>query len=370
LQTNLGLSDPYEISIWAGIIFAVNFVTSFLMQPFWGKMSDRYGRKPMLLRAGFGMAITMGLMGFVTAPWQLLLLRAVNGIISGFNPAAVALISSGTPKHRMGFAMGTYQSGSIAGTVLGPLIGGLLADAIGFRPIFYITGTLLFMASLIAWLFVKESFDRKQATAAPVVSVWQGLRELTHSRELPALLGVTLLLQLALMATLPLIPLFVQELHGSMNQLAFWAGLVASVSGLSTIIAAPLLGKLADRIGEGKVLLGSMAGSALLFLPQALVSSVWQLMVIRFALGIFIGGLVPSVNALLHKHAPIGKEGRVFSYNASMSALGSAGGPVLGGALSGLLGIRGLFLLTSGLLLANVVWVLRMLPRSHKRKSQ
>ena len=127
----IGITDPHEIATWSGVIFAGNFVTAFLFQPLWGKLSDKYGRKMMLLRSGFGMAIVMVLMGFATSPWHLLVLRMVNGTISGFNPAAVSLVSATTPKEKMGFAMGTLQSGGIAGTILGPFLGGLLADAWG-----------------------------------------------------------------------------------------------------------------------------------------------------------------------------------------------------------------------------------------------
>ncbi len=120
LQNDLGLQDEHQIGTWAGLIFAGNFVTSFLFQPLWGKLSDRYGRKVMLLRSGFGMAIVMTMMGFATAPWHLLVLRMVNGTISGFNPASISLVSSTAPKEKMGFVMGTLQSGAIAGTILGP----------------------------------------------------------------------------------------------------------------------------------------------------------------------------------------------------------------------------------------------------------
>src|SRR6476660_7826592 len=80
----LGMKNPHEIATWAGIIFAGNFVTSFLFQPFWGGLADRYGRRVMLLRSGFGMAIVISLMGFAGNAWQLLLLRMLNGTISGF----------------------------------------------------------------------------------------------------------------------------------------------------------------------------------------------------------------------------------------------------------------------------------------------
>ncbi|WP_308634809.1 MFS transporter [Paenibacillus silvisoli] len=357
----IGLTDQHEIATWAGIIFAGNFVTAFLFQPLWGKLSDKYGRKMMLLRSGFGMAIVMTLMGFATSPWHLLLLRMVNGTISGFNPAAVSLISVTTPRERMGFAMGTLQSGGIAGTILGPFIGGLLADAFGYRPIFYLTGSLLFAASLLAYFIVKERFDREEAAAKPSMSVIEGFRQLATVPQLVSLFCVTFLLQFANIGPMPLMPLYVQELHGTTVNLAFWAGFVGSAAGLSNMVAAPLLGRLSDRIGQERILAISLIGAALMFIPQSFAGSAWQLLLFRLLQGCFLGGLIPSVNALVRRFTPDGMEARAFSLNSSMLALGNMIGPIVGGLVSGWTGIRGVFLISSGLFLLNAVWVRRTL---------
>ena len=367
LQQDLGLTDKNEIAVWSGVIFAGNFVTSFLFQPLWGKLADRYGRKVMLLRSGFGMAIVMTLMGFAANPWQLLLLRMLNGTISGFNPAAVALVSTTTPKQHMGFAMGLLQSGAIAGTILGPFFGGVMADAFGFRPIFYITGALIFIATMMALFLVRETFDRKEAASHPQVSVLQGFRELSHVPQLMALYGVTFLIQFAMLSPMPLMPLYVQELHGSVENLAFWAGFVGSVTGLSNLISSPVLGRLSDRIGGERILGFALVGSAIMFIPQAFVTSVWQLVVVRFALGVFLGGLIPAVNALIRQYTPEGMESRAYSFNTSTLSLGNMIGPIFGGAASGYIGIQGVFLVAAVLLLANAFWVRRSLlnsPRS------
>ncbi|RJX38194.1 MFS transporter [Paenibacillus pinisoli] len=357
LQFELGLSDPHEIGVWAGFIFAGNFVTAFIFQPIWGKLADRYGRKMMLLRSGFGMAIVMVMMGFATNPWHLLLLRMLNGTISGFNPASIALISATTPKERMGFAMGTIQSGAMAGTILGPLMGGLLVDAVGYRPIFYITGALLFLASLLALFVVKESFDLAKAATRVQASVIDGLKRISRIPQLMSLYGVTFLIQFAMMSPMTLIPLFVQELHGSLENIAFLAGFVGSVTGLSNMLASPLLGKLSDRIGAERVLAVSLVGAALAFIPQALADSVLMLLLARFGLGLFLGGLIPAVNSLIRVHTPDGMESRAYSFNSSTMSLGNMIGPITGGALSGYIGIQGLFVMSAILMLLNGVWV-------------
>lgn len=355
LQQDLGVTDPTAVAWWANAIFASNFITSFLFQPLWGGLADRYGRKIMLLRSGFGMSLVFLMMGFATSAWQLLALRMANGIISGFIPAAVSLMSATAPKERMGFAMGTLQSGAVAGTILGPFIGGLLAEWVGYRPIFYITGSLLFIASLLAWLVVKENFNRREAKAKAKMSLSASFRELTRAKQLPALFALTVGIQVSIQSSMLLIPLYVQELHG-LGRLAFYSGLVGSVTGFANMAASPLLGRMADRIGHEKILAVCLLGSALAFVPQAFVSNVWQLLASRFVLGIFMGGMLPSVNALLRKFTPDGMESRAFGFNSSFLSLGNILGPMAGGLLSGLIGIRGIFLFACVLLLGNATW--------------
>lgn len=368
LQQDLGLTDEHQIGLWAGFIFAANFITAFIFQPLWGKLSDKYGRKMMLLRSGFGMAIVMVLMGFATAPWHLLALRMLNGVISGFTPAAITLVSATTPKDRMGFAMGTLQSGGTAGTILGPFIGGLLADSFGFRPIFYITGALMFLASAISWVLIHENFDRTAAAMKRQASVLKGFRDLMVIRQLPVLLTITFLIQFAMLSPMPLIPLYVQKLHGTTENLAFYAGFVGSVTGISNMICAPLLGRLSDRIGPSRILLVSLAGAGIMLIPQAFAESVGQLLVFRFLLGCFLGGLIPTVNSLIRKNTPDGMESRSFGFNSSALSLGNMMGPIIGGALSGFFGIEGLFILSGVLLMITCVWSARALRARESAK--
>lgn len=364
LQKDLGVSNPHHIGIWAGVIFAGNFVTSFIFQPIWGKVSDRLGRKVMILRSGFGMALVMILMGFATNPWHLLLLRLLNGVISGFNPASIALVSSTTPKHKLGFAMGTLQSGGIAGTILGPLMGGLLADSVGYRPIFYITGTVILIATILVLFIVKESFDRKKAAAKIQMTIIAGLKKIMVIPQISALFAVTLLIQFANMSPMTLIPLYIQHISPNVANIAFLAGLVSSAAGLSNMLASPILGRVGDRIGADKILAFSLLGAAISFIPQALADDVWQLLIARFFLGFFLGGLVPAVNSLLGQYSPRGMEARTYSFNSSFISLGNVIAPISGGLLSGWIGIHGLFVISAILMLLNGIWVWYALLRN------
>ncbi|WP_438447879.1 MFS transporter [Gorillibacterium sp. sgz5001074] len=366
----LGMADTHQVAVWGSLIFSVNFLSSFIFQPIWGSLADRFGRKMMLLRSGFGMAVIMALMGLATNAWHLLLLRFLNGTISGFVPAAIALLSANTPKNRIGFAMGTLQSGSVAGTILGPLIGGFLADTVGYRPIFYITGGLLFIASLLAMLLVRETFERKEVPAGtPKVSAVDGFRQLLAIRELPSLFTVCFAIQFANLASMPIMALYVEELHGTAANLAFMAGLVGSVNGFSNMLASPLLGRLSDKIGAQKVLMLALIGAALSLYPQSMAGNVWQLFAWRFLLGLFLGGLLPSVYALIRKSTPDGMESRSYSLNSSFLSLGNLLGPITGGLLSGYIGFRGIFVLSGSLMLVNALWVFVSLNRPRRENA-
>ncbi len=355
----LGVTDPNEISVWAGLVFSANFVTAFLFQPIWGKLSDRYGRKIMLLRSGFGMAIVNILLGLSTNVWHLLILRLLNGTISGFIPAANALVAANTPKEKSGFALGILQSGAVSGSIIGPFIGGLLADQFGFRTIFFITGSLLLAATTLTMLVVREKFDVEKAKQESNVSVLAGFRQIIAFRGIPAMYTVTFITQLALTGTMPLMPVFIEEMHGPVPSLAFYAGLVSSISGFSNVIFAPILGRLGDRFGSERVLRISLICTGLSFIPQAFVHNVWQLLIVRFLQGLFIGGLMPSVNALIRRNVPDTMISRAFSFNQSFLSLGNLIGPSVSGVLSIWMGIRGLFLLSAVLMLLNAIWVSR-----------
>lgn len=362
LQHDMGMTDMDEVHRWTGWIFGANFLTAFLMAPVWGRLADRTGRKVMLIRSGIGMATVTVLMGMVTAPEQLLGLRLLNGMISGFIPAAVALVSTNTPKEHTGYALGFLQSGAVAGTILGPLLGGLLAEWVGFRHVFLVTGSMLLTASIFVILFVKE-VNRPQPKET-VDGEEGGFRRILHTEPLLALFLVGFLIQYAMMSTNPFLSSYVQELWQGRSLLSFMIGLTVSAAGISTVLVAPLLGKWGDKVGSHNVLLICLLGTAVLLIPQAFVHSIWLLIVLRFLLGICLGGLVPSVHNLIRQYAPKGMESRTFAYSTSAMNLGNLLGPVIGGPLSSWIGLHGLFLLAAVLFLINAFWVKGKLHRT------
>ena len=157
----LGVTDPSALTLWSGLIFSITFMVSAIVSPMWGSLADRKGRKLMLLRASLGMGIVIFLQAFVTNVWQLLLLRALMGLTSGYIPNAMALVASQVPRERSGWALSMVSTAQICGVIMGPLLGGFLADWVGLRAVFFITSCLLLTSFMITLFLIKETGHRK-----------------------------------------------------------------------------------------------------------------------------------------------------------------------------------------------------------------
>ena len=154
----LGITQMDQVAFWSALVAASQAVTMALVAPVWGSLADRYGRKIMVVRAMFGGAIIIACMGFVGNVYQLVVLRAIQGFLTGTVPAATTLVASSTPPERRGFAIGLLQMAIYLGGSVGPLIGGLIADSMGYRPTFWVTGALLLTAGILVSALVREEF--------------------------------------------------------------------------------------------------------------------------------------------------------------------------------------------------------------------
>ena len=350
----LGIHNIAANEQWSGIAFGITFVTSAIFSPVWGRMADQYGRKPMLLRASLGMAIVIALMGLVNNVYQLVGLRLLMGIISGYVSSAITLVATQTPREYSGWALGTLSTGAAAGTLLGPLIGGYLTEIMGIRDVFFAIGILLVITFVATVLLVREDFTPAHQVPLKLRQVWQLLPD---TRLIVAMFITTFILQLALMSIEPIITVYIKQLSAHIRYVALVSGIAFSAPGIASILASPQLGKLADRIGHRKVILAGLIATGLLFIPQAFVGSPWQLVALRFLLGIASAGLLPAVNSLVSRNVPETVTGRIFGYNQSAQFLGSFGGAVLGGQMAAWFGIHYVFFSTSALLLLNGLWV-------------
>lgn len=358
----LGITNPRQVEFWSGLIFSSQAITMALMGPVWGALSDRHGRKLMVERAMFGGAVIIGLMGLARNVQTLVVLRALQGMLTGTVTAATTLVASTTPREHTGYALGILQMGVYGGASVGPLLGGLIADTLGFRATFWTTGVLLLISGLLVAFLVHEDFS---PPACSEDRGWQAMaRSLAttlSSRTLLSALGVRLILRTANRLLGPILPLFVQALAAS-GRAPTLSGLVQTVSAATGAVGAVLLGRFGDRIGHRRILVTCSLASAVLFVPQFLASSVGQLAFLQALSGLAMGGILASLSATLASLAPDGRQGTVYGLDAAVVSLANAVGPMLGTSLAMAASLRLPFLGTAGLFALSALVAARVLP--------
>lgn len=353
---SLGDFSEKYVQHWSGLTFGITFVSAFLFSPIWGRIGDRYGRRKILIISGMGMAFSILLIGFAQSVWQLFMLRFFMGFFSGFIPMSQALISTQTPKEIAGRVLGTLQTGSITGSLLGPMLGGVLADTFGYADTFKWTSVTIFLSALLVIAVKEVRIEVKKG----VKSHYSSKEVVQHIIRNPVMLTVLLisaLVQIAHFSIQPILSLFVGELHGPKN-IAFYSGIAFSAAGLGNLLMSRRWGNIADRHGYIKVLVILLFLAGIIYLPGAAVTNLWQLVIIRFVLGVAIGGIIPVRIAYIRQEAPLAMQGEVLGYNNSLRFLGNIIGPMLGGFISGYLGFSAVFISTSALLIISGVILL------------
>jgi MFS transporter, DHA1 family, multidrug resistance protein len=358
----LGVKSPSAVAMWAGILAGTTSFVAAFASPLWGRLADRRGRKLMLLRSGLAVGVFAALMGLAANVWQFFACRALMGVFAGFSSSAIALVASQVPEERLGYALGWLSTGQLVGSLVGPLLGGVLADLTGsYRIPFYCTSATILATLVLVWFAVHERFTPPPRGRAGR-SILASLLAVARSPGLMALFFVLLMAQFGVRTVQPVVTLFVKELLGPRPDLATLSGIAFSISGVANMIAAPFLGNKSDVIGYRRVLLVGLLGAAVTTLPQAFTGSYWLFTVERFAVGLFIGGILPAANALVGRLVPRAERGTVYGITASAMFLGNSLGPLSGGAIAAAFGLRWVFLMTGLVLLANFVWVYARVP--------
>ncbi len=355
----LGVTDPEAAATWAGLMTSGSGLILALMAPVWGELADRHGRKPMVARALLGSGFIVGAMSLARSPTQLLVLRTMQGAVSGTVAASRTLLASVAPAAELGFALGMMQTAQFVGSSAGPLIGGFVADQFGYSTAFLCTGVIQIAAGIAVILLVHEDFKRPVVAAdAPKRSVFSSFHLVFEIPGLFALIGTLFFVQAGVGAVSPVLALFIGGLvpGGDQSGVATIAGLILGSTAVTSALAAIMAGRLGDRVGHERLIWICAVCGGLLYVPQALVTSPWQLLVLRALLGVFDGGLMPSVMATIALRSPGERRGWVFGLTAAATSLGGAAGPALGAAAADLFGLRASFVLTAVVLTAAGLW--------------
>lgn len=332
LIEELGVAQA-DVNIWSGIIFSTTFLISAVMAPIWGALADKKSHKAMAVRAAVCLAISYAWGGFVQTPWELFAMRAFQGFSAGLWPACLAIMTSTAPRDKMGWCLGLMQGGMTAGGVFGPLIGGLLAEFFGMRASFYFAGAALGLIALGLVFFIKGG-EQKKIMAVADKKKDGGSLKLLKVPVIQRMLFAAGVVQLAVMLVQPVLPLYIAELQGSMDNIVMVSGIVFSVVGISGVFAAPIWGRLGTNIGYRWALYVALFGGGVFGVIQAIPGDITPFVIWRFVGGIFFAGIFPAINALLAENTLPNERGRVYGLSYAAQQIGSVCGPIFGGLMA------------------------------------
>ena len=350
----LGNFSHQQLSFWSGIVYSGTFIVSAIVSPWWGKLADKKGRKPMILRAGIGMSLVIASMGLVQNVWRLLLLRMLQGVFAGFISNSNALVATETPKINSGQALGTIASATTAGTLLGPLVGGALTSIFSYRITFMITGGLLLICSILVLFFVHED-DFKPVTTKKLDKASGVIKSLRSPHLIFGLLLTTLIIQAANNSINPIVSLYVRQLLNDHGNVVFISGIIAALPGIATFLVASHFGALGDKIGTHKIIVAGFIAASIFFFLTAFVQNTVELGILRFLVGFSDACLFPQVQTMLTKNSPAAVTGRIFSWNQSAMYIGNIVGPLLGSFVSGMFNYSMVFIVTTVIVLINLL---------------
>jgi MFS transporter, DHA1 family, multidrug resistance protein len=365
----LGVTDERAVTLWAGVVFSAPAVTMALAAPIWGALSDRYGRKMMVERAMFSGAVLIALAGLARTIEQLIVLRAIQGALTGTITASTTLVAASAPRERAGYAQGMLQMAIYVGASVGPLLGGLVADALGYRATFWVTGILLFIAAILVLLFVREDFrpPERSSLASPSTSLSQRLRgqfaPVLGSSLIMGLLGLGFISRMGPRLIGAMLPLFVESIAPSGARVASLSGLVSGVSAAAGALGAVALGRLGDRSGHRPIMICCSLVSVGAYAATYAVQGPGLLLALQALAGLAMGGTLSSLSAALAVVAPSGQEGIIYGVNASLTSVSNAIGPLIGSGLAVWLGLRSPFMACAAVFALSMLAAARLMPK-------
>ena len=348
-----------DVALWSGLVFGITFLIAGIMAPIWGKIADNKGKKRMALRAGFAMAVSYVLIGMVTDQYQLLMGRALVGFANGFYPAAMTMVSLSVDEKQVGRALGIFQTGLILGNVIGPFLGGAVESVVGMRPVFYISGIAVFIATLAVLFLVKEpkleventTSKEQSKQPAKATSLREDFKSVQEQPVLVRLLWIYFFMQCVIMMLQPILALYIGDMQGTMEGAAIISGTILSIGGLAGSLTTNIWVRLGERRGYFRTISYCMLGSGVVLLLQSLPVGIWWFGVLQVLIGSCIVGINPSLSAAVTLNTDPSFRGRMFGMTTTAQQFGSMVGPVFASIVSTYIGISYVFSITGFLLL-------------------
>lgn len=333
LTSELGVTDPGEAAFWAGLISGVTPFFVAIAAPFWSMQADRRGPRFALSMILFILGVVIAWMYFTRSPVELLILRMIQGMSGGFVAVGMSLVMNVTPKKQLTWAMGVFQASMVMGVMFGPLVGGMIADTLGYRMPFVIFCALSFLCLVAVRLMVPRQIGLEQARKKEPF-----MKQLSYFMKNPV---VRLMVMLQFLCNCgmtgigPILPLYIKEMMGGdAMAVATIVGIIIFVAGATSVTSSLNVSRLAARISMPKILIFASLVTGVNFILQYLMPEVWTLGFMRGLTGFSLGMIMPLANTILAQAVPAEKRTMVVGFSTSFALMGNVAGPMASGAIA------------------------------------
>ena len=356
----LGLHDPGKAAMWAGLVSGVTPCMVALSAPYWSRKANQLGPRKVMMFILFTLMVTVGACAFTQTPWQLLMLRILQGVVGGYVPIGLAIIILITPEDKVPWAMGLYQASMVMGLVFGPLMGGLAADLLGYRAPFIMFSALTGFCMLGIYLFMPNlQFEHKVDARESQLSLIKSFLVIPRVR---LLVGLLFLCNFGITGIGPILPLYIKHyMHMNDEFVATIVGIIIFGAGLFSALASISIGKITERLTMPRIIFTATWAVGTLFILQYIMPSIWGLGIFRAIAGFFMGFITPIANTLISKAVPIERRGIVFGAVSSVAMMGNVLGPVLSGMIARAFGYGAVFWSTAAIFFVAALFIYRSL---------
>ena len=350
----LGIHDTREVALWTGFTLGVTPAVAAACAPLWGRVGDRFGNKLLVQRSLFSCVFVMTAMGLATQPWQLFVLRALQGLVAGYGPLTIAMAAQSAPRGKMAHAIGLVQTSQRVAPAVGPVIGGILAQAVGLRNSFFVAGAVYGLALLLVTVLYRETSHAGRDTG---MKVRVPMREILSIRNLTLLMGVIFGLQLTERSLGPVLLLHVEALGYA--SAALFVGVLFSLLSVAGALGHQIAASALARAPARRVIAAAIVAAALGLAWFTVSSAGWALMAGILALGVGVGVAMTAAFTAAGASIPRHVHSTSFGFLTGASLTGTAVGPVLGGLVAAR-SITGVFIL-GVVILTGLAFIVRRL---------
>jgi len=351
----LGVEEPQSAALWAGVLIGVSPLVAGFLAPVWGRLADRHGHKSIAVKALVAYVALLALCSAVTRVEQLLALRVGLGLFGGLGPLGLAMAAAQAPREDTGRAVGLVQAAQILSAAIGPLAGGLLADAIGMRRTFLVAAGVCALTLLLVLILYTEPArprERPRETASG------GFRSVIAIPGLLTLLTVLFGVNFIGRSFTPILPLHLQDLGVPTARLASATGILISVYSIAAAVSATLLGRASRSRSPRRLLLMTLLGGAPIVASMALVPSYRAFLALAVLGGLVGGGTLTLCYTIGGLMVPQGIRTTAFGFFSGAALFGGAVSPSVAGLIAHA-SLRGIYWVDATLYLVLAVVLLR-----------